>query len=71
MRMNLGNGYEVVYGSIKDIQVSSGLTIKEGDLVGYVASPTKYYSLEGEHLYIKMTENGNSVDPVDFLNYQE
>lgn len=70
VRLNLGNGYEVVYGSLKDIQVSGGLTIKEGDLIGYIAKPTKYYSLEGPNLYIKMTENGNSIDPLDYLNYE-
>lgn len=70
VRMNLGNGYEVTYGSLKDIQVSSGLTIKTGELIGYVDAPTKYYSLEGPNLYIKMTENGTPVDPLEHLNYE-
>ena len=68
--MNLGNGYEVTYGSLKDIQVSGGLTVQTGDLIGYVAEPTKYYSVEGANLYIKMTENGNPVDPLEHLNYE-
>lgn len=70
VRMNLGNGYEVIYGSIKDIQVSKGLTVKTGDLIGYISEPTKYYSVEGANLYMKMTENGTPVDPLDHLNYE-
>ena len=70
VKMNLGNGYEVTYGSLKDIQVSGGLTVQTGDLIGYVAEPTKYYSVEGANLYIKMTENGNPVDPLEHLNYE-
>lgn len=70
VRMNLGNGYEVTYGCLKDIQVSGGLTVKTGDLIGYVGAPTKYYSLEGANLYIKLTENGTPVDPLEYLNYE-
>lgn len=70
VKMNLGNGYEVTYGCLKDIQVSGGLTVKTGDLIGYVAAPTKYYSLEGANLYIKLTENGTPVDPLQHLNYE-
>ena len=68
--LDLGNGYELTYGSMKDIQVASGATIQKGDLIGYIAEPTKYYSLEGANLYIKMTENGNAIDPLDYLNYE-
>lgn len=70
VRMNLGNGYEVTYGSLKDIQVSGGLTVKTGELIGYIAAPTNYYSIEGPNLYIKMTENGTPIDPLEHLNYE-
>lgn len=70
VRMSLGGGYEVTYGELKDVQVSSGLSISCGELIGYVAEPTKYYSVEGPNLYIKMTENGSPVDPLEHLNYE-
>lgn len=67
----LGNGYMLTYGQLKDVQVTSGDVIDEGDLIGYVGNPTKYYSVEGSHLYMKMTHDGKAVDPLDYLNYNE
>lgn len=67
--VSLGNGYMLTYGQLKDVQVESGDVISEGDLIGYVGSPTKYYTVEGSHLYMKMTHDGQAVDPLDYLNY--
>ena len=67
--VEMGNGYVVTYGQLRDIQIEKGSTLEEGELIGYVASPTKYFSIEGAHLYIKMTKDGVVVDPLDYLNY--
>ena len=67
--VELGGGYVVTYGQLRDVQIEKGATLEEGELIGYVASPTKYYSIEGAHLYIKMTKDGVAVDPLDYLNY--
>lgn len=66
----LGNGYMMTYGQLKDVQVEVGDSIEEGELLGYVGSPTKYYSIEGSHLYMKMMKDGIPVDPLDYLNYE-
>lgn len=68
--VSMGNGYMVTYGQLKDVQVEKGATLEEGDLIGYIGNPTKYYSVEGANLYIKMTHNGEPVDPMDYLNYE-
>jgi murein DD-endopeptidase MepM/ murein hydrolase activator NlpD len=68
--MDLGNNYEISYGQLKDIQIAEGAAISEGDLIGYINEPTKYYSVEGANLYLKMTCEGTPVDPLDFLNYE-
>ena len=68
--VEMGNGYVVTYGQLRDIQIEKGSTLEEGELIGYVASPTKYFSVEGAHLYIKMTKDGVVVDPLDYLNYK-
>lgn len=68
--VSMGNGYMVTYGQLKDVQVEKGEIIEEGDLIGYVGNPTKYYSVEGANLYIKMTHNGEPVDPLDYLDYE-
>lgn len=67
--LNLGSGYTLQYGQIKDIQVEEGDVVSEGDLLCYVASPTKYYAVEGPNLYLKLTSDGTSVDPLDYLNF--
>ena len=61
--LDLGNGYQATYGQLKDIQVSEGSLIEAGTLLGYVAAPTKYYSLEGSNLYFALTCNNTPVNP--------
>ena len=68
--VSLGNGYMLTYGQLKDVQVAAGDVLEEGDLIGYVGTPTKYYTVEGSHLYMKMTHDGVAVDPLDYLNYE-
>ncbi|MBE5926513.1 MAG: M23 family metallopeptidase [Lachnospiraceae bacterium] len=67
--MSLGDGYELTYGQLKDIQVNEGQVVESQELIGYINEPTKYYTLEGYNLYLKLTENGTPIDPLDYLNY--
>ena len=69
--MDIGDGYQVKMGQLKDIKVSEGTSVKEGDLLAYIAAPTRCYSLEGDNLYLELTENGTPVDPLDYLSYQQ
>lgn len=62
--MNLGNGYEVTYGQLQEITVSEGSYVKEGEVFAQVAEPTRYFSVEGCNLYLKLTKDGVPVDPV-------
>ena len=66
--LDIGDGYQVKLGQLKDIEVSEGDQVKEGDLLAYVAAPTKCYSVEGVNLYLELTEDGTPVDPLDYLN---
>ncbi len=66
--MELGNGYELTYGQLEDIQVSKGSYVETGDIVGKVASPTKYYSIEGANVYFALTKDGVPVNPMGKLN---
>ena len=61
--MELGDGYRITYGQLRDIQVAMGSYVNAGDTIGSVASPTKYYVREGSNLYLKMTSGGTPVDP--------
>lgn len=69
--MDIGDNYELTYGQLKDIQVEEGSIVSVGDLIGYISEPTKYYSVEGANLYLKMTCNAEPADPLDYLNFDE
>lgn len=62
--VDIGSNYTVTYGQLKDITVKNGKEVKEGELLGKIAEPTKYYSEEGSNLYLQVKENGNTVDPL-------
>ena len=61
--MDLGDGYLITYGQLKDINVSLGSYVNEGDSVGTVAQPTRSFCREGTNLYLKLTANGEEMDP--------
>lgn len=67
LTMELGNGYQAVYGQLTDLTVSEGDTVKKGTTIGYIAQPTKYYSREGTNLYFAMRKNGEPIDPIEYL----
>lgn len=67
VKVDIGNGYEITYGQLKEIQVSAGSYMEAGTTVGYVAAPTKYYSVEGSNVYFAMTKDGEPVNPLGQL----
>ncbi|MDE6388362.1 MAG: M23 family metallopeptidase [Lachnospiraceae bacterium] len=66
--MDLGNGYELTYGQLDNITVSEGSYVNVGDGIGTVASPTKYYSMEGTNVYFKLTKDGEPINPMSQLH---
>lgn len=67
LTMDMGNGYEAVYGQLKDIEVKQGQTVEKGTILGKVEEPTKYYVKEGANLYFAMKKDGNYVDPMLYI----
>ncbi len=65
--LNIGNGYKLTYGQLKEIPVTEGSVVEKGTLLGYISEPTKYYSKEGGNLYFQMTQQDTAVDPVLYL----
>lgn len=63
LTMDLGNGYVVKYGQLKDLRVSIGDDVEEGAEIGYIAHSSIYYNLEGDNLYFEMTNNGKYINP--------
>lgn len=67
VKVDIGNGYEITYGQLKDIQVSADAYIEAGSIIGFVAAPTKYYSVEGTNVYFALKKDGKSVNPMGQL----
>lgn len=65
--VNIGNGYKVTYGQLKDVAVTNGSYVERGSVIGYVSAPTKYYSVEGTNVYFSLTLNDRPVDPMGEL----
>lgn len=63
----LGSGYEVIYGQLTDLQVEEGATVARGQVIGNVAKTTKYFSVEGDHVYLEILKDGIPVDPLQLL----
>lgn len=64
---DLGGGYELTYGQLTDITLEEGQQVKAGDVVGKVAAPTIFYSVEGSNVYFKMTKDGEPVNPLETM----
>ena len=67
VNLDLGNGYTAVCGQLKEIPVVENEYVRQGDLLGYVAEPTKYYAVEGTNVFFEFLKDGVPVDALDFL----
>ena len=65
--LDIGESYTVLCGQLKEIQAAEGQYLEKGQILGYVAEPTKYYSIEGSNVYLQLLKDGNPVDPLDYL----
>ena len=65
--VDMGNGYECLYGQLKEVKVKVGDYVEAKDVIGYINEPTKYYSVEGANLYFEMRKDGQPVNPLDYM----
>lgn len=68
VEMSLGNGYEAYYGQLENVEAAVGDTIEQGQVIGQVGSPTRFYSVEGSHLNFMVTRDGEPMDPLNCLD---
>lgn len=67
MTVLIGNYYEISYAQIEKGDYEIGDEVKQGDVLGVVAEPSRSFVLEGPHLFVKLTYKGTPVNPVDYL----
>lgn len=65
--MDLGSGYQMVIGQLDGVRVEEGKTVNKGELIGYVAEPSKYYVVEGPNVYFQMLKDGEPVNPLEYI----
>lgn len=62
--VDLGDGYQAIYGQLKEVGFEVGDYVEEGQTIGYLSEPTKYFSVEGCNLYFELLKDGVPQDPV-------
>lgn len=65
--VDMGGGYTAYYGQLEDVKVSAGNVVEKGQIIGGIAEPTRYYSVEGSNLYFKVEKDGEAIDPLAYL----
>jgi murein DD-endopeptidase MepM/ murein hydrolase activator NlpD len=65
--LDLGDGYQASYGQLRDIPYQVGDYVNAGDTLGFVAAPTKYYSVEGANIYFALQKDQAAVDPTEYF----
>lgn len=65
--IDVGNGYELLYGQLKDVPVKAGEGVEAKTVLGYVNAPTRYYAVEGSNVYFQMKKEGQPVNPMDYM----
>lgn len=65
--VDMGGGYEAVYGQLTDVKVSTGSVVEKGQIIGVLAEPSRYYLVEGPNLYFQLRQDATAVDPLGYL----
>ena len=62
------NGVQTQYAHLSEFLVNAGAEVRQGQIIGTVSTPTRFYSIEGSHLNFRVTRDGEPVDPLDYLD---
>ena len=63
-----GSGYETTYGQLsEDMAVNVGEYVAQGEVLGCIDAPSWYSSALGTHLTFTVRVNGETVNPLEFL----
>lgn len=67
LTMDIGDGYQAIYGQLKEIPVATGEYVAKGQCIGYINEPSKYFLSEGANLYFQVLKDGNPINPQEYL----
>lgn len=67
VKLALGNDITLVYGQLALDGLAVGDIVEEGECIGTVAEPTRYYIVEGGNLFFQVWEREESLNPMLLL----
>ena len=65
--MEIGSGYQAIYGQLTDLTVQEGDTVKEGDCIGYVGNTSNVENEDGTHVHVEAYKNDKAINPLSLL----
>lgn len=66
------NGFVSIYSSLdKNTTVKEGDTVKKGEKIGEIADSSSRESLEGKHLHFELLQDGNKIDPANYITFEQ
>ena len=69
--MRIGSEYVIYYGQLKDCDLKVGDHVNRGEVFAAIEEPTKYYLIEGSHLYLRLERDEEPVNPLSYLDFSE
>jgi murein DD-endopeptidase MepM/ murein hydrolase activator NlpD len=65
--MDIGSDYKLVYGQLDKVDLKVGDTVEAGAVIGKISKATKFFSIEGSHLFFQVYEGDETLDPMSLL----
>ena len=65
-----GEGVIATYASLADVKVVKGQVVERGEQIATVSTSASYEFVDGNHLHLEVTKNGNHVDPMPYVKGQ-
>lgn len=69
LTIGIGDGYTLTYGQLdkKSVSLKVGDAVEKGAMIGKIATPSKYYTVEGSNLFFEVMKKDKPVNPMLFL----
>ncbi len=71
IKQAVGNNYIATYGQVVNPEVNAGDYVEAGQTIAYVNKPTMYFTKEGDNVYFAIEKDGESLDPLNFIDYED
>lgn len=65
--MAIGDDYSLIYGQLSEVECQIGDVIEQGHVFASINEVTKYYSVEGSHLYFQVRHGEETTNPMLLL----